>query len=74
MEMSKYQITYGHSQTKCGPGTLTLAAENDAEAVKEARKFVADGYRDATWAALDLSDGRSYNVQNVRGNAVGAYA
>lgn len=72
--MSKYQIVYGHTQADCTPGTLTLAATTDDEAVAETRKLVQDGYRDETWATIDLSDGRAYNVRNIRGEAVGKYA
>jgi len=71
--MHKYQITYGHSTADCVPGTLTLAATNDADAIKETQKFVAEGFRNESWAALDLADGRAYTVRNVRGNAVGQY-
>ena len=70
----KYQITYGHNLQNCAPGTLTLPATTDAEALKQISKLVTDGYRDETWAAVDLSDGRAYNVRNVRGHAVGNYA
>lgn len=71
--MNKYQITYGHTQSDCTPGTLTLSATNDADAINETRKFVADGYRNETWAAVDLADGRAYTVSNVHGEAVGKY-
>lgn len=71
--MNKYQITYGHTQADCTPGTLTLDATNDADAVDEVRKFVKDGYRGETWATLVLTDGRAYSMRNVRGDAVGRY-
>jgi hypothetical protein len=69
----EYQIVYGHAMADCTPGTLTLKSENDADALIEVRKFIADGYRDESWAALDLQDGRSYSVRNIRGNPVGQY-
>ena len=67
----KYQITYGHTQADCTPGTLTLAATTEQGAISETQRFVQDGYRNETWAALDLADGRAYSVCNIRGNAVG---
>lgn len=72
--MTKYQIKYGHTQRDCTPGSLTLKATTDAQAIDETRKFVSDGYRNETWAAIDLADGRAYTVRNVRGKAVGAYS
>jgi hypothetical protein len=72
--MKTYQITYGHTMADCTPGTLTLKATTDTEAIKEIREFVAEGYRNETWAAIELADGRFYNVRNVRGEAAGTYA
>lgn len=71
--MAKYQIAYGHTMADCTPGTLTLAATNDDDAIRELCAFVADGYRNETWAALDLANGGGYTARNVRGNAVGQY-
>jgi hypothetical protein len=73
-EIMTYQIIYGHTHADSTPGTLTLAATNDADAIRDIRKFVADGYRNETWAAIDLADGRAYTVRNVHGKAVGRYA
>lgn len=48
-----------------------FAATNDTDVIKEVRVFVANGYRNETWASVDLIDGKSYTARNVRGQAVG---
>lgn len=68
-----YQANYGHTMSDCTPGTLTLAATDDNAAIKEIREFVSEGYRNETWATIELADGSSYTARNIRGNAVGQH-
>ena len=68
-----YTARYAHSNTDT-PADMTLDAKNDREAVAKVRQFVADGYRNGTWANVELADGRSYRASNKHGKAVGGYA
>lgn len=67
-----YTMRYGHAANAI-PGTLTLDAKDDANAVAELREFVAAGYRSETWANVDLSDGRTFGAHNKSGIAIGRY-
>lgn len=71
--MSNYQMVYGHTSNDCTPGHLTMDATADSDAVSDLLDFVKGGYRNETWASVELSDGRSYVARNVRGGAVGQY-
>lgn len=65
---TEYTAIFAHGENDT-PGKLSLLATNDAEAQKEIKQFVETGYRGRTWATVELSDGRLYNVKNIRGNA-----
>jgi len=71
--MRKYQVAYAHSN-ESSVGHLDIDASSDAQAVQaDARAFVA-GYRNGTWANVELSDGRIYGCRNEHGDAVGGFA
>jgi len=53
---------------------MDLDALSDAQAVQEVREFVRTGYRNGTWANVELSDGRLYGCRNEHGEAVGGFA
>lgn len=63
-----YTAKYGHSDN-CTPGHLLFDANSDRDAERQARKFVADGYRNGTW--LFLETGRFYvGMKNQHGDVV----
>ena len=68
--MQDYQLTYGHDSNGT-PGRVTLQANSAREAIEQTRKFVADGFRNETWATVDLGDEGAYTARNVHGRAVG---
>lgn len=68
----KYQAKFAHSPDDT-TGTMSLDATTDQEAIIEVSDFVRDGFRNASWARVDLSGGRSYLVENQHGEAVGTY-
>ncbi len=68
-----YTARYAHSDSD-DAGVLSLDATTDAQAVAEVRRFVESGYRNQTWACVELQDGRSYCVRNQHGKALGSYA
>jgi len=71
--MSNYLASFAH--TDDGPvGHIRLNAASDAQAVEEVREFVRHGYRNGTWASVELSDGRIYGCRNEHGDALGGYA
>lgn len=64
---------YAHNDTDI-PGRIHLAGTNDAAIVREARKFVANGYRNGTWVSVLLPvSGRSYICRNYQGLPEGSY-
>lgn len=67
--MKTYPMIYGHDDGGT-PGRTTLQAINDENAIDQARRFVADGYRNSTWATLELGES-AYTAHNVHGQAVG---
>ena len=69
--MKTYQMVYGHDD-RGTPGSATLQSATEDGAVEQARRFVADGYRNSTWATLELGE-RVFTARNVHGNAVGQY-
>lgn len=71
--MTKYQAAYAHSNNDSA-AQMDLDASSDAQAVEEVREFVRAGYRNATWANVELSDGRIYGCRNEHGDAVGGFA
>ena len=71
--MRKYQAAYAHSN-ESSVGHLDIDASSDAQAVQEVREFVRAGYRNGTWANVELSDGRLYGCRNEHGEAVGGFA
>ena len=64
--MTKYIARYAHSDTDT-PADLALDASNDAEAKAEIKAFVASGYRNGTWANIELADGSVYSCRNMHG-------
>lgn len=64
-----YPAKYAHSQGDT-PGSMTVIAGTDEEAIAEARKFVEKGFRNGTWITVDIADG-FYTAQNEHGSAVG---
>ena len=68
--MHTYTARYGH-EPNATPGDLRLDAKNDDEAIAEVRAFVADGYRNLSWASVPLQDGRQASYRNEHGAAVG---
>ena len=67
--MKTYPMIYGHDDGGT-PGRTTVQAVTDEDAVEQARRFVGDGYRDNTWATIDLGES-VYTARNVHGQAVG---
>lgn len=63
-----YTIRYCHGSGT--PGTLMRSAGRDRDIVRYVRKLVADGYRNETWATVEV-DGGCYTARNVRGRPVG---
>lgn len=53
---------------------LQLDAKTDRDAKREVRKAVSDGYRNMTFASVELSDGKCYTVHNKHGRVVGRIA
>lgn len=70
--MKQYVGKYGH-EDNCVPSTLELDATTDIKAIDEIRAFVVSGYRDGTWATVELSGNRVYTCRNDAGRAVGKY-
>jgi hypothetical protein len=70
--MTTYTIRYCHDDN-CTPGTLEIEAASDAAAVEALRKFVRDGFRNQTWAMVDLGDGQIYGAHNSHGEVKGGY-
>lgn len=64
-----YTAKYGHSNNDA-QGRLNLDATDDASAMAEVDGFVAAGYRNGTWATIELSDGSAYTARNEHGRAV----
>lgn len=62
-------IYYGHGNGT--PGTLTRATDKDA--VRTVRDLVRQGFRNATWATVELSDKRVYQAHNAHGRIVSHY-
>lgn len=52
-------------------GTLTIEAGSDADAVIQVRRLITDGARNNVWAAIDLTNGRTYQCANEHGVPVG---
>lgn len=70
--MAAYIARYTQTSTS-NTVELTLDATNDAEAVREVRRLVSDGYRDEASCQVDLTDGRTYGASNRHGTAEGGY-
>jgi hypothetical protein len=66
--MTKYTAIFAHSDSDV-PGKLTLDASNDVEAKAELKAFVESGYRNGTWANIELSDGAGFGYRNEHGKA-----
>lgn len=64
-----YTARYAHGDSGI-PGDLTLAATSDPEAIAEVDALVADGYRNGTWATIELADGTVYRARNEHGRVV----
>lgn len=71
--MRKYQAAYAHSNNDSA-AQMDLDASSDTQAVSEVRDFVRSGYRNGTWANVELSDGRLYGCRNEHGESVGGFA
>lgn len=67
-----YTARFGHTEESI-PGTIELSATSDSSAVIEIRQFVLNGYRNGTWANVQLSDGSVYCCKNEHGEAVGSH-
>ncbi|HOW47355.1 MAG TPA: hypothetical protein PLB26_06845 [Rubrivivax sp.] len=67
-----YIAVYAHADTDM-PGSLELDATTDAEAIAEIKQLVESGYRNGTWATVELSDGRTASYCNRHGEAVGGH-
>jgi|GEM_PF-2235579 len=67
--MTTYPAKFGHEEN-CTPGTMTINADSDGQAIQQAREFVASGLRNGTWINVDLSTG-AYAARNIHGNAIG---
>lgn len=65
-----YSARYGHADN-CVPGTLQIEADTREDAIKQAKKFVEDGYLNQTWINLTLSDTETAAYTNAHGKAVG---
>lgn len=63
-----YTARYAHSESDT-PGSLEIVAIDHDDAKRQARQFVADGYRNGTWINLDLGES-SYAARNVNGKVV----
>ncbi len=68
--MQPYTAPYGHNGNAT-PGRLTFDAASRADAIKQARAFVAAGQRNGTWINMTISDNESYAARNEHGAAVG---
>ena len=66
----EYIANFRHGETGNG-GQLLLSAKNDEEAIEEIRAFVASGYRNETFAGVDLSNGDHYTARNEHGQVKG---
>jgi len=67
---NKYTILYGHDDN-CGTGILEWIADKDADVIEKLDKFVSEGFRNCTWATVELKNGKSYRSKNVNGSALG---
>ena len=64
--MSQYQALFAHGANDI-PGVLDLDAKTDSEAKAEIDSFVVQGYRNQTWASIELSTGETYCRHNLHG-------
>lgn len=69
--MKTYTVKYGHSASDCTPGAIEFSAENEDAVIQKVNDFVADGYRNETWATVDFLGTRYYTARNVHGESVG---
>lgn len=65
-----YTMTYGESDN-CVPGTIALDASTDQEATDAARSYVQSGFRNGSWAFVQLQSGAVVRFANQHGQAVG---
>lgn len=66
----KYPIRHADASNDL-PGTMTIDADDDQDAIRQTRAMVAAGFSGEAWASVALPDGRCYVARNVRGEAVG---
>lgn len=71
MQTTTYPAKFGH-QALCRPGETTITASSVEDAIAQAKRFVANGYRNDTWINVDLGDSH-YSARNVHGQAVGEF-
>lgn len=64
--MSQYQARFAHGANDI-PGVLDLDAKTDSEVKAKIDSFVVQGYRNQTWAAVELSTGENYCRYNLHG-------
>lgn len=67
--MITYIARYAHSDEDT-VGNLELNASTDAEAIAELKDFVTSGYRNGTWANVELSTGEAFGCRNRHGTAI----
>lgn len=69
---TSYTVSYGHSETD-SPSRMTFECATDADVIRRIKDFVAEGYRNETWATVRLADDKKYQVNNRHGDALGYY-
>lgn len=65
-----YKMIYAHCDSDI-PGSLSLSAQTDAQAINEVRDFVEDGFSNGTWGSIEFADGSGYICHNRYGRAEG---
>ncbi|AWD90247.1 hypothetical protein [Dickeya phage Sucellus] len=67
-----YEVNFGHENSGAA-GWFVVYAKSEKQAVSEVKKFVRDGYRNATWAKFDVSDYVECVISNRHGKSVVSY-
>lgn len=69
MAKTIYTLRYGHSDIDT-PGNVRMLATDDKSAIIEAKKACRDGFRNQSWARVELSTGQVYACRNVHGEVI----
>jgi hypothetical protein len=69
MSARTFTARFAHGDSDSA-GRITLDAQSEAAAIREADAFVEAGVRNSTWINVDLGNG-AYAARNAHGKAVG---